>query len=405
MHEHKYPVLTQEFMGKQLIYFDAACTYLRGTDFVENASEYYDQFSTCAWDRESSYMGSLLTQRIEQVRKDMKIFLNASAWDTVVFTASTTDAINMVAHGTVRAIGTFITSDIEHNSNYLPWLETAKKNGKSCLVVPYKTLYNPQEFRNVLESIQSPFIVALTHASNITWEIFDIAPVAQLVHEFGGYIFVDDAQFVPHHREDVLAESIDFLAFSAHKLWWPTGIGALYIRQSCRDLIQDSIRIWWWTIQSLHNWEPHYKSLPEFLEWWVQNFAWILGFGQVIKKRIAENDERYEYVQGLMKYFYTKLEACSFSTQLQVISNPEGTMITICPTSFHAIDFHQYCNYFFDGYIIAFRTGSFCADTYVNTYLWGEKNIMRFSFWVYNTSRDIDILFQALTQFIAWAKQ
>lgn len=82
------------------------------------------------------------------------------------------------------------------------------------------------------------------------------------------------------------------------------------------------------------------------------------------------------------------------------MSLPQGSIITICPKTFHAIDFHQYCNYFCKENIIAFRTGSFCADNYVNVYLNGEKNIMRFSFGVYNTRDDIDSLFSALVQYL-----
>jgi selenocysteine lyase/cysteine desulfurase len=101
-----------------------------------------------------------------------------------------------------------------------------------------------------------------------------------------------------------------------------------------------------------------------------------------------------------MSYFFQKFEEFGYEKYMKIISLPKGNIVTICPKTFHAIDFHQYCNYFMEDRIIAFRTGSFCVDNYVNIYLNGEKNIMRFSFGIYNTENDIDSLFTAIKQYL-----
>ncbi len=402
MKQNKYPVLEKDFQGKSLIYFDAACTYLRDQEFIENSIEYYSHYSTCAWDRESSYMGSFLTERLSLVRRDIRAFLWAKSWDYIIFTASTTDAINLLSQALAYHIDVFLVSDLEHNSNYLPWYESAKNHGKECILLPFQNVVDLSMLEETLVTIKKPFLLSFTHASNILWGIFDIASISKIVHKHGGYLFIDDAQYLPHHLEDVAMNDIDFLAFSWHKLSWPTGIGVLFIKEELGSMLSYSWRVGWWTLKSIRNGIPEYKPLPEYLEGWVQNFGAILWLGYIVHRRLNDTNNSVEHIAQLMKYFYSQFEKFWLEKYMKIISYREGSIITICPTTFHAIDFHQYCNYFFEWYIIAFRTGSFCADNYVERYLSGEKNIMRFSFGRYNTPKDIDILLQAFTKYLWW---
>ena len=401
MNKSRYPILSKKLENKHLIYLDAACTYLRHQDFIDSSWTYYSEYSSCAGDRESSYLGSLLSQDILSVRTNLKKFIWAEMSDYIVFTASTTDSINTLAQAIISNIQTIIVSDLEHNSNYLPWYHIAQKNKKECKLVPFQDVFDPDALKSILQNIEAPFLLSITHASNILGWIFDVAMVAQIVHDFGGYIFVDDAQYLAHNVENVTKNNIDFLAFSAHKLWWPTGIGILYIKNSVSHLITDSIHLGWGTVRKIQDGIPEYKSLPEFLEWWVQNFSSILTLWSIVEARLSQDESALTtYISTLTQYFYEKFEEFWYEKYMTMISLPQGSVITICPKTFHAIDFHQYCNYFLEEHIIAFRTGSFCADNYVNIYLNGEKNIMRFSFGIYNTKNDIDSLFTAIKQYL-----
>lgn len=395
------PRLLQNIDWKKLVYLDAACTYLRNEEFISQIADYYTDFSSCAGDRESSYLWSLLSEKITLVRKNILSFIWADKNDYVIFTSSTTDSINIIAHWIIQNIDTVIVSDLEHNSNYLPWYNITQQSNKKLLLLPYSDIVDWDTLSGILQDIGEPFLLSITHASNILGWLFDIKSIANIVHKFWWYIFVDDAQFIAHNSENAIDNDIDFLAFSWHKIWWPTGIWVLYIKKTMSSIITNSIHLGWWTVKKITNWIPEYKKFPEFLEWWVQNFSGILWLWSIIQDRISQNSNKNtEYIQNLTDFFHKKFNEGIYQNHMSIISFSQWGIVTICPKTFHAIDFHQFCNFFHSKYIISFRTGSFCADNYVNIYLNGEKNIMRFSFGIYNSYEDIDILFLALNEYL-----
>ena len=401
MQQPKYPILEKTFHWKKLVYLDAACTAIRDDSFIQSASAYYSDFSCCAWDRESSYLGWMLFEKITEVRWDIRKFLWADSRDFIIFRASTTDAINGLAYSLSENIKTFVVSDFEHNSNFWPWFEITKHHNGDMFVCEYDKLFNPESLREYLSGLSKPFLFTCTHASNILWWVVDIRIIADLVHEYGGYIMVDDAQYVPSHQEDVTRNQIDFIVFSGHKLGWPTGIGVLYIKHGCESFITKSDRIGGWTLRKIENNIPMYKHLPDFLEWGVQNFSGIIGLWHVIEKRLyLPKDTILLHIEELIAFFMKLFYQYHLDEYMNIISKPGWSLITIVPKTFQAIDFHQYCNHFFPDYIIAFRTGSFCADTFVSKYMNNSKNIMRFSFGLYNTKEDIIILMRAITQYL-----
>lgn len=402
-----FPVLQQEHNWKKLIYLDAACTYLKSEPVIEAITQYYTDFSSCAWDRESSFLGGQVSEKIWSARKILRWFLGAETDDYIVFTKGTTDSINILSASISDAIDTYIVTDLEHNSNYLPWYEQAKKRNKKIRVIPYLALQNMTLLDEILSSIEWTFILSITHASNIIWGIFPIQKIANAVHTYKGLICVDDAQFVSFQKENVIENEIDFLAFSWHKVGWPTWIGVLYIAKRVESSIWISSKVWWGTVKRLVDWVPEYKWLPDILEWWVQDFAWIFWLAEAIleKERIW-----YQKISGhiseLVQYFMRKFNEDSlFWDTFDILNQDETSLISLQPKWFHVVDFHQYCNSFFQDYIIIFRTGSMCADNFVNVYRNGDKNIMRFSFGIYNTFEEIDILFLALSQYLWFLKK
>jgi cysteine desulfurase/selenocysteine lyase len=116
-----FPVLQQEHNWKKLIYFDAACTYLKSEPVIEAITQYYTDFSSCAGDRESSFLGGQVSEKIWSARKILRWFLGAEIDDYIVFTKGTTDSINILSASISDAIDTYIVTDLEHNSNYRPW--------------------------------------------------------------------------------------------------------------------------------------------------------------------------------------------------------------------------------------------------------------------------------------------
>ncbi len=400
MFSSDFPILEKSISWKKLIYFDAACTALKPYQTIDGISRYYREYSCCSWDRESSFLGSKLQEEIHQTRKEIQKFLWAHDDDSIIFTGSATDGINMLMHAIGWNIHTFIVSNLEHNSIYLPAYEVAKKQNKDFLVTPYWEILKREHLEKHLASIQKPFLLSVTHASNIIGGRFDIREVAECVHKYGGYILVDDTQFVSYNDEEMQKNNIDFLVFSWHKIGGPTGIWVLAIKKTASFLIQESSRIGWGTIRSISD-VPVYKWLPYFLEWGVQNFWGILGLLWALSWRnTVTTDILHQHVLSLSQYFIDKLHREKLADILQVISLPESSLISVIPETFQAIDFHQYCNYFLPEAIIAFRTGTMCADIFSQTSLNSEKNIMRFSFGIYNTKEEIDILFIALKTYL-----
>jgi selenocysteine lyase/cysteine desulfurase len=165
-------------------------------------------------------------------------------------------------------------------------------------------------------------------------------------------------------------------------------------------IINSSSRIWWGTMRSL--WEiPIYKWLPYYLEWWVQNFWWILWLQWILTWRSMRTTSLVNsHVLSLSNYFLNKIIEEKLENEFKIISIPESSLVSLIPLHFNVIDFHQYCNYFLSDEIISFRTWTMCVDMFTQTYLQSEINIMRFSFALYNTPDEIDILFNAINSYL-----
>ena len=381
---------------------DAACTYIKNQATIDGVNRYFLEYSCCSGDRESSYLGSLLQAEIDSTRKLLKRFINAHEEDYIIFTASTTDGINKVISSLQEnsEISTIIVSDLEHNSNFLPQREWSKKKGFDFQICPYKEVLDLVLLEQHLSSLGKGFLFCFTHSSNIIWWNFPIKAIASIVHKYHGYLLVDDAQFVSYHREDVIDNGIDFCVFSAHKLGGPTGIGVLCVQKDAARLLTYSQQLWWGTVREIVNQIPTYKDLPYFFEWGVQNFSWILGLKDCVEYIESQGMEVIQnYIEELSRYFFASFQKWDFGIHLEVISLPDSSVISMVPKTFNAIDFHQYTNYFDEEYIVAFRTGTMCADNFVNEYV-KNKNIFRVSFGIYNTHEDIDIFFKVLGRYV-----
>lgn len=402
MYKNDFPILSHKKNWKNLIYFDSACSYLKNYKTIEWITYYYENYSWCSWDRESSFLWSLLQNEIDETRKIVQRFIWARFNDTIIFTSGTTDSINKLVYSLdENIIQTIITSDLEHNSNYLPQFEYSKQKKIDFHIWSYTDILDLDILEAKLSKIKKKFLFCFTQSSNIIWWTFNIKAISNLVHKYWWYIFVDDAQFIWYNEENVSDNNIDFLAFSSHKIWWPTGMWILYVKNGSENILKYSNQVWWGTVLSINEWIPKYKKIPYVLEWWVQNFSWILWLKSCIE---YINHIWYTTINTqvlwLTTYFLDQLKNHSLYDLFSVISVENSSLITLIPVKFQSVDFHQYCNYFLEDYIISFRTGSMCADNYINNYLQSEKNIMRLSFWIYNTESEIDTFITVIKNYL-----
>ena len=402
MYKKHFPFFNQKKDNKKIIYFDSACSYIKNYRTIEWINDYYINYSWCSWDRQSSYLWSKLFLKVENTREKIKKFIWADKLDFVVFSSWTTDSINSIIYSLDETlIKNIITTDIEHNSNFLPQKEYSKEKCQKFHCFDYKDVINLANFEKKIKDIKWWFLFCVTHCSNITWYVFDIKYISQIVHKYGWYIFVDDAQYISNNTENVTENDIDFMAFSGHKIWWPTGIWVLYIKKSSANIIKHSNKIWWWTIQNIKNWNISYKKLPYFLEWGVQNYWWILWLSSCIDF-IDDTwiDTIENYISELYNYFWQNFEKNNLDNYFERISIKWLKLITLSPKNFNCIDFHQYCNYFLEDFIISFRTWTMCCDNYVNNHNSWNTNLFRISFWIYNNKEDIDVFIKTLFDYI-----
>jgi len=402
MYKKDFPVLNNNKEWKKLIYFDSSCSYLKNKYTINGINKYYLEYSCCSWDREASFLWSKLFWEINDTRSLIKNFIWANKEDNLIFTSGTTDSINkLIFWIDEKKISTIITSDLEHNSNFLPQLEYCKQKNIKFTIFSYKDIIDPVKLDTKLSIIKWSFLFCFTHSSNIIWWRFYIEEISKIVHKYWGYILVDDAQFISYNEENVIKNNIDFLVFSAHKIWWPTWIGILYIKKWKNEIIKYSNKVWWGTIVNINNFKPNYKKNMDFYEWWVQDFAWILWFWECIKyyKKIWYKEIN-THIISLYQYFIKKYNNLNLNSEFNIISTKQSWLITLIPKNINVIDFNSYCNYFLEDYIISFRTWSVCADNYVNTYLNWNNNIIRISFWIYNTKDDIDIFINTLIKYL-----
>ena len=226
-----FPMLQKTMQSHPLVYLDSGATTLKPRQVIDAVVNYYENYGANAHrgDYDLSYF---VDQEYEQTRKDVAAFLHAADAREIVYTSGASSALNLVAYGYGRKFlqrgDIILTSVAEHASCVLPWMRVAQECGAVVQYVPLDA-----QGRITLEAVASMMnervrVVALAHISNVLGYLAPMREICELAHRYGAVVVVDGAQSVPHIPRDVVAMDCDFLAFSAHKMCGPTGIGILY---------------------------------------------------------------------------------------------------------------------------------------------------------------------------------
>lgn len=388
----QFPILAREVNGQPLAYLDSAASAQRPNAVIDAEAEFYRR-GYAAVHRGIHTLSAEATSQMEQVREQAAAFINARSAEEIVFTRGTTEAINLVANSwgssNVGRGENIIVSQMEHHANIVPWQMLCHRSGAELRFIPLN-----QDGTLQLEALpglidDNTRLLAITQVSNVLGTENPVKEMAAVAHRRGVKVLVDGAQAIMHHAVDVQDLDCDFYAFSAHKLYGPTGIGVLYARAEI--------------LQEMPPWEGGGSmiatvSLTEGTTWnkapWrfeagTPNTGGIIGFGAALGW-VSELglDQIAAYEQSLMAYALSELASVPDLT-LYGPENRKG-VIAFNLGKHHAYDVGS----FLDNYGVAVRTGHHCAMPLMAFY--GVPAMCRASLVVYNTLEEVDRLVAGL---------
>jgi len=386
-----FPILGRIVNGHPLVYLDSAASSQKPRAVVEAMSRYYET-SNANVHRSIHTLGEEATELYEAARDRVQRFINAAAREEIVFTRGTTDGIGIVAEAvgrTLRAGDEIIVSELEHHSNLVPWQVAARDRGVTIRAIPvigdgvldldaYGRLLGPRTR-----------MVAVAHVSNVLGTIVPVAEIVARAHRVGALTLLDGAQAVPHLPLDMSAIGSDFYAFSAHKMFGPTGIGVLYGRRAVLERLEparggsEMIREVWVD-------RATWNDLPWRFEPGTPPIAEAVGLNAAIEYLEKLGMERVrEHEQALAVQAVEQLSAIP-GVRVYGPRHERGAVVAFSVEGFHPHDVAAAL----DAEGIAVRAGHHCAQPLMR---WcGVVGTTRASFSVFNSSEDVAMLTHAV---------
>lgn len=379
-------------LNKDLIYLDNGATTLKPKILSESISDYYNNYSANA--HRGDYDISLkVDEMYSKSRELIKEFINAKNSNEIIFTNNATDSLNKIIFGFFKNYlnknDEVLLTKSEHASIVLPWFELMDQIG---IKVNYIDLDENHKVTldNVKKAINSNTkVIAMSHITNVVGDIRPIKEIINFAHKNNIIVLVDGAQSVPHMKIDVQDLDADFLAFSAHKMCGPTGLGILYGKEKYLNNTHPIIFGGGMNASFEFDSTRIYKELPELLEAGTPNIADVIGFGKIIEYlNNIGMDNILKYEQELKRYTIEKLR--SVKNIIIYNENSESGIITFNIKDIFSQDLAIYLN----KYNICVRAGNHCAKILKDEL--GIKNTCRVSLYFYNTKEEIDKLVEVL---------
>ena len=379
-------------LNNNIIYFDNSATSLKPKVISETISNYYNNYSANA--HRGDYDLSLkVDSKYEETRSLVKNFINAKKNKEIIFTSGTTDSLNKIVFGFFRKYlkenDEILLTKGEHASNVLPWFELAEELNLKISYIPLNNLEVTLD--NVKKSITDKTkVISIAHVTNVVGDVRPVKEIIKYAHNNGILVILDGAQSVAHMNIDVQDLDVDFLAFSAHKMLGPTGVGVIYGKEELLNNMYPIIFGGGMNTSFQFDGTRIYKDIPTCFEAGTPNIAGVIGFGEAIKylNKIGI-DKINDYEQDLKKYAISKLK-----TVKDIIiynENSQSGIITFNIKDMFAQDLAIYLN----KYNICIRAGNHCAKILKDEI--GIKNTCRISLYFYNTKEEIDYLIKVLS--------
>lgn len=381
-----------EMLANNVVYFDNGATTLKPKCVKEAICKYYTEYTANA--HRGDYKNSAIVDSLyEGTREKVKNFINAKEASEIVFTSGTTNGMNMIVSGFFR---NYLKKDdevlitlSEHASNIIPWFILQKEIGIKVKYIPLNEQHEVtvENFKNSITDKTK--VVSLAYVTNVIGDERPIKEITKIAHDNNIFVVVDAAQCAPHKKIDVQDDDIDFMAFSGHKMYGPTGIGVLYAKFDLLDKITPMNYGGGMNAMFTKDGYVELREIPTRLEGGTPNIEGVLGLSEAIS--YLENigmDKINEYEKNLRKYLINELNKIDF---IEVYNKNNDT--NIVAFNIKGV-FAQDAAIYLDKYNICVRAGNHCAKMLDNVF--NVSNTVRISLSFYNTKEEIDLLINVL---------
>jgi cysteine desulfurase/selenocysteine lyase len=392
----EFPILKREVKGRPLIYLDNAATSQKPRQVIEALVQYYST-QNANIHRGIHSLAEEATAAYELSRDSVQSFIGARFREEIIFTRGTTESINLVAYSwgrkNIKAGDEIIVSNMEHHSNIVPWQMLCEEKNAVLKVIPLSD--TGELLMDEYEKLLSPKtrLVSIVHVSNALGTVNPVKKVASLAHAAGALVMVDGAQSTVHMNIDVQDIDCDFFAFSAHKLYGPTGVGVLYGRKEILESMppfQGGGEM----IREVKFEKTTYNDLPYKFEAGTPNIGDVIAFKSAIEFIRSTGQEKIRrHEQHLLDYAQQQL---SKVPALTIVGQAREKVSVV---SFTIEGAHpQDIGILLDNRGIAVRTGHHCAQPLMDRFC--IPGTARASFAVYNTQHEIDELVKGLLRVV-----
>lgn len=388
----EFPILHQEVNGKPLVYFDNAATSQKPIQVIKAIDDYYGRYNANIH-RGVHQLSQVATDAYEKARRTSQKFINAEHEHEILFTAGTTDSINLVAQTwgrqNIQKGDEIILTQLEHHSNIVPWQMLAEEKGAIIKVVDINEAgeLDVEGYKSLLCNVTK--LVAFNHISNALGTLNPVKEMTALAHDAGAIVLIDGAQSVPHMKVDVQELDADFYTFSAHKICGPTGVGILYGKEALLEKIPP------WRgggemIKTVSFSGTTYNELPFKFEAGTPHIEGgiVMGTAMDYLNDISlENIAAYE--AELLEYGVQKMAELEYIDFIGT-AKEKASVISFNMKGAHPFDVGT----ILDKLGIAVRTGHHCCQPLMERL--GIPGTVRASFAFYNTKEEIDALVSGL---------
>ena len=389
-----FPILQERVNGRPLVWFDNAATTQKPQSVIDRIAYFY-QHENSNIHRAAHELAARATDAYEHARNVVARFIGAPSSKNIIFVRGTTEGINLIAktwgEQNITEGDEILVSHLEHHANIVPWFQLTKKTGAKLRVIPVD-----DTGQIILEEVpklinERTKLVSITQVSNALGTVTPVAEVIQIAHAKGVKVLVDGAQSVSHMPTDVQAIDADFFVFSGHKVFGPTGIGAVYAKSE----ILDSMPVWEGggnMIQDVTFEQVVYQPAPNKFEAGTGNIADAVGLGaalEYVEQVGIHNIARYEH--DLLEYGQNALASVPHLRPIGTAKNKASVMSFVLK-GYSTEQVGQALNQ----HGIAVRSGHHCAQPILRRF--GVEQTVRPSLAFYNTTEEIDLLVSVLHQ-------